>query len=179
MSELPEGERGASAPRVDAAPTDAPAPPWGASAPRSPGRRWLLAALVVLVVAGFAGWYWGLREPEPRNDFERFQGDWSVAAGGREGRTAIRVIGDRWEYVGGKAYRLTLHDDADPKQIDLEPLDLPKLVGPPPRLHGVYAFDDNRTVRVILGPAILPRPTALDDPDVVLVLTKVKLEAAP
>jgi uncharacterized protein (TIGR03067 family) len=139
-----------------------------------------LAGLVVLVgLVGLAVWYFLIREPEPRNDLERFQGDWAVSAAGRGPRNAIRVSGDRWEYVGGKAYRMTLNEAANPKEIDLEPLDLPKLVGPPPRLHGVYEFEGNNSVRVILGPAILPRPKSLADPDVILVLTKVTLETEP
>jgi uncharacterized protein (TIGR03067 family) len=138
-----------------------------------------IAGAAGVAVVGFAVWYFAIHEPEPRNDLERFGGEWSVAAGGRESRNAIRVSGDRWEYVGGKAYRITLNEAANPKEIDLDPLDLPKLIGPPPRLHGVYAFDDNKTARVILGPAILPRARSLDDPDAVLVLTKVKLESSP
>jgi uncharacterized protein (TIGR03067 family) len=130
-----------------------------------------------VVLVGFAVWYFAIREPEPRNDLERFAGDWKVIANDRESNLAVRVSGDRWEYVGGKAYRITLNESASPKEIDLEPLDLPKLVGPSPRLHGIYAFDDNKTARVVLGPAILPRAKSLDDTDAILVLTKVKLEA--
>ena len=160
-----------------------------AHAPGSPGKRRArfaaLAALAALVVvAGFAVWYFALREPEAKNDLERFQGAWqiAVATGGEPRKTdnVVRVSGDRWEYAAGpttKAYRVTLNEAANPKEIDLELLDKVGLIGAPVKMHGVYAFDGNKTVRVRLGTAYEPRPATLDDPDGgVLVLTKVKPE---
>jgi uncharacterized protein (TIGR03067 family) len=167
--------------------------PGGEAPPPSPsrgegkkGRRFvrLAAVALLLAVGGFPVWYFAIREPEPRNDLERFQGDWKLTVGGRDTPNAVRVAGDRWQYVAGgedgKAYRLTLNEAADPKQIDLELLDTVGLRGAPVKMHGVYAFDGNKTVRVRIEPALLPRPATLDDPDaVVWVLTKVKIEPAP
>jgi hypothetical protein len=135
-----------------------------------------LVALVVLVaVAAFAGWYFALREPEPRNDRERFQGEWQVSRDGKETPNVIRVTGDTWEYIGGKAYRMTLNESA--KEIDLELIDTSGLVGAPVKMHGIYAFTDNRSVRVLIRPALRARPKTLDDPDEMpLELKKVKLQ---
>jgi uncharacterized protein (TIGR03067 family) len=162
-------------------PTDASRSPKQASRSRL---VWL-AALVAVVVAlgGFAVWYFLIRQPEPRNDLERFEGDWAMTVAGVEKPTVIRVKGDRWEWtanaVEGKAYRVTLNETANPKEIDLDPIDPPRMIGPVPRLYGVYAFDGN-TVRVRLSDATQPRPKTLDDPDaIVWVLTKVKLEPTP
>jgi uncharacterized protein (TIGR03067 family) len=171
------------------------------SAPPSPGgkgagglgqgpRRWGLrrAAIVGLLAGAGAGaavavWFLVFREPEPRNDVERFQGDWKFSTPSRPDITFVRVSGDRWQYISNgteaRAYRMTLNETTDPKQVDLEQLDTQGLSGSMPKLHGIYAFDNNRTVRVRLGPATEPRPTVLDDPDEVRVLTKVKLDKTP
>ena len=170
---------------VPAAPEAKPAAGTAAPPGKKPRRLRLAAAIALLLAAGgFAVWYFAVREPEPRNDLERFQGDWKLTIDGRDTPNAVRIAGDRWQYVAGgadgKAYRLTLNEAADPKQIDLELLDTAGLRGAPVKMHGVYAFDGNKTVRVRIEPAILPRPTTLDDPDaVVWVLTKVKIEPAP
>ncbi|HJZ57566.1 MAG TPA: hypothetical protein VKE74_21535, partial [Gemmataceae bacterium] len=83
------------------------------------------AAVVVLVAAGLAVWYWGFRQREPRNDLERFQGDWQVSIAGRKTPLVFRVSGDRWQSIAnaveGKPYRITLNEAADPKEIDLDP----------------------------------------------------------
>ena len=55
----------------------------------------------------------------------------------RETDNAIRVAGDSWEYVTAttsKAYRVTLNDAANPKQIDLELLDTAGLRGAPVKM---------------------------------------------
>jgi uncharacterized protein (TIGR03067 family) len=132
-------------------------------------------ALLLLVALGTAVWYFALHEPEPRNDLERFQGEWQITRDGKDTPNAVRVNGDTWEYVGGKAYRMTLNQSA--KEIDLELIDTTGLVGAAVRMHGLYSFTDNRTVRVLIHDAHRPRPTTLDDPDEVpLVLRKVKLD---
>jgi len=154
---------------------------------RVPNRnRSLFAAAVVslVAVAALAVWYFAIREREPTSDLERLQGEWQIAvATGREPRqtnNAIRVAGDRWEYVtvaASKAYRVKLNEAARPKEIDLELLDTTGLRGAPVKMHGVYVFEGNKTVRVRINDTTEPRPTTLDDPDAnVWVLTKVKLE---
>jgi uncharacterized protein (TIGR03067 family) len=140
-----------------------------------------VAALVVLLAAvGFAVWYWVLRGP--RNDLERFQGDWQVSVAGRKTPVVLQVAGDQWQSmsnaVEGKVYRITLNEAADPKEIDLDPVDTTGIKGPVPKLHGIYAFDGNAAVRVRVNDTTEPRPNTLDDPDaVVWELTKVKLKA--
>jgi uncharacterized protein (TIGR03067 family) len=145
------------------------------------GKRWVvrLAPIIAILAVGGAGvWYFAIREPEPRNDVERFQGEWQITRDGKETPNAVRVVGDTWEYVGGKAYRMTLNEAA--KEIDLELIDTSGLVGAPVKMHGIYAFTDNRSVRVLIRPALRPRPKSLDDPDEMpLEMRKVKLERKP
>lgn len=155
------------------------------------GRRRLvrLGAVVVLVAAAaFAGWHFLLREP--RDDLERFQGEWRLTdarqgpAGEDAVRVAVRVDGDRWQYLHGggegRAFRLSLNEAADPKEIDLELVPDRPLVGEPVKMQGVYAFDGNARVRVRLSVGRQPRPRSLDDPDAAdWVLTRVRLEPAP
>jgi uncharacterized protein (TIGR03067 family) len=147
------------------------------------GKRWfvrLAPVIGLLAIGGVAVWYFVLREPEARNDLERFQGEWQISREGKETPNAVRVNGDTWEYVGGKAYRMTLDESANPKQIDLELIDTTGLRGAAVKMHGVYVFDGNKTIRVRINPASEPRPTTLDDPDAtVWVLTRVKLERNP
>ena len=151
----------------------------------SPRKLRLLAAVVLLgVLAGFATWYAFIREPAPTNDLERFKGDWQVSVAGRDTPNVVRVEGDRWQYqagpTDGKAYRLTVNEAADPREIELELIDAPKLKGPPVKIRGVYAFDGNNTVRLRINPATQPRPKTLDDTDAMeWVLTRVKLQEAP
>ena len=154
-----------------------------AGAPASPKRalRPQFVALIIgltLAVAGFALWYFVLRGPA--NDLEALQGDWQVTIAGRETPNVIHVEGDRWQAVANgipaRAYRVTLNEAANPKEIDLDPADDAQYVGPKPKLYGIYAIDGN-TARVRLSDTTQPRPTNFDDPDaVVLTLTKVELE---
>jgi uncharacterized protein (TIGR03067 family) len=148
------------------------------------------AATVGLAAVGFAVWYFAIRQPEPKNDLERFQGEWKLTDArqrsieSEEVRLAVRVTGDTWTYVaagrGGRAYRVTLNEAADPKEIDLELIDTAGLRGPAPKLRGVYAFEGNTKVRVRLNDLTQPRPKSLDEADATdWVLTKVKLEPAP
>lgn len=161
--------------------------------PKASRRPLVLVAAVVVVtgLAAFALWYFLVREPEPRNDSERFRGEWKLTVP-RQGqsenedavRLGVRVTGDRFQFVtaagDGKAFRITLNEAADPKEIDLEQLDTGPLVGPPVKMQGVYAFEGNSKVRVRLSVGRQPRPKSLDDPDPTeWVLTKVKLEPAP
>ena len=132
------------------------------------------------MLAGFATWFFFIREGEPKNDAERIRGDWQIAIAGRDTPNAVIVAGDRWEHQGGKAYRVTLNEAADPREITLELLDAPKFKGPAVMMHGVYAFEGNNKLRIRIVPGTQPRPKSLDDPDVPeQVLTRVKLEAAP
>jgi uncharacterized protein (TIGR03067 family) len=131
-----------------------------------------------------AVWYFAARPPQPRNDLERFQGDWQLVVNDRATPNVVRIAGDRWQSsanaVEGRAYRIMLNEAANPKEIDLDPVDPGRFVGPAPRLHGVYAFEDNVTVRVRVNDTTGPRPNALDGPDaVVWVLLKVKPQSAP
>jgi uncharacterized protein (TIGR03067 family) len=135
----------------------------------------LAPIIALLALGGAAIWYFALREPEPRNDLERFQGEWQITRDGKDTPNAVRVNGDTWEYVGGKAYRMTLNESA--KEIDLELIDTTGLVGAAVKMHGIYAFTDNRTVRVLIRDTSRPRPKSLDDSDEMpLVLKKVKLD---
>ena len=145
-------------------------------------RVYIATLIGLLAVVGFAVWYFAIREPEPRNDMERFQGAWQIATAER-GATpvVVEVNGDQWQSVAnavkGKAYRLTLNESVNPKEIDLDPVDTAGLVGPSPRLHGIYAFENNRKVKVVLNPGVLPRPKTFEEADaVVWMLTRVKLE---
>ena len=138
----------------------------------------LAPIIALLAIGGAAVWYFALREPEPRNDLERFQGEWQITRDGKDTPNAVRVNGDTWEYVGGKAYRMTLNEPA--KEIDLELIEMFRLVGAPVKMHGLYAFTDNRTVRVLIRDTSRPRPKSLDDLDELpLELRKVKLERSP
>ena len=51
---------------------------------------------------------------------------------------------------------MTLNESANPKQIDLDLIDTKGLRGAAVKLHGVYAFDNNKTVRIRLDPALEP-----------------------
>lgn len=196
-----EGEGGSSRPRDEpgegTATNNIPSPADDASRPPLPTpsrgegksrrrsrRRQFLVAGVLGVAAAVAAWFLFIREPEPRNDLERFRGDWQIVLAGRTSPNVVRVEGDRWAYQAGategKAYRVTLNENADPKEIDLEPLDTAGIRGRVPRLHGIYAFDGRTAVRVSLSAATEPRPKSMDDDEaMVWTLLRVKLEIAP
>lgn len=148
--------------------------------PRSRRRyRGPAAVAATMVLAAGAVWYLAIRDSEPKNDVERLQGEWQIHRDGKPTPNAVRIAGNTWEYVPGKAWRLTLDESAAPRRIDLELQDMTGLLGPRPKLHGVYAFDGNRAIRIRLAPASEPRPGSLNDDDDVLELRRVKLDDAP
>ncbi len=155
---------------------------------RKAGARWQRPILVaaIILLAGGAVWYWGVRQSAPGNDLDRLQGDWQITVGGRDTPNIIRVTGDRWQYFtvnntgntfDGKAYTLTVNESADPREINLELLDeAGRFKGPKVRMHGIYSLSSD-LARVALVPATEPRPTTLDNPDTPpLELRKVQLE---
>jgi uncharacterized protein (TIGR03067 family) len=146
--------------------------------------RYSAAGAALLAVAAAAIWYFAVREPSYRNDAERFQGEWRITLNGRETPNAVRVEGEHWEYIasttGVKAYRFRLNEAADPKEIDLELIDTAGLRGAPVRMHGIYRFDGNRSVKVVMAPGLEPRPRSIDDAEQpVLELRRVKLDRDP
>ncbi|HEV3436383.1 MAG TPA: TIGR03067 domain-containing protein [Gemmata sp.] len=160
---------------------------------RRPRRLGKMAAFVLLLgVSGAVVWYWGIREPESKDDLGRFQGDWKLTIDGQseqEGEDerplrAVRISGDCWQYLAGgkeiegKTYRIKLNETTTPKEIELTLLDAAG--NPVGRYgsHGVYALD-RKTARILVEPVNKPRPTNLDNPSpdaIVWVLTKVKLQ---
>ena len=141
----------------------------------------VLLGVFAVATAGFAVWYFAIRTPP--TDLDLLQGDWQVSVRDRETQNVIQVKGDRWQSVANgvaaREYRVSLNPAANPKEIDLEALDVENVRGPRPNLHGIYALDSDQP-RVRLAPATEPRPTTFDDPDAnVLTLTKVKLEPVP
>ena len=82
-----------------------------------------------------------LRPPRARAAKRRssgFRGMADHARRRRRRRTRSGWRATRWEYVGGKAYRMTLNESA--KEIDLELIDTSGLVGAPVKMHGIYAL---------------------------------------
>jgi uncharacterized protein (TIGR03067 family) len=141
--------------------------------------------------AGLAIWYWGIRTPESRDDLGRLQGDWKLTIAGRPGpesdadtaQWVVRISGDRWKYIAGgreaKTYRITLHEEKSPKEIELTLLDAAGNPAGRYGSHGVYAIEDH-TVRVLVKPLNEPWPKDLDDPNaIVWVLNRVKLQMNP
>ena len=132
-------------------------------------RRKFGLAVVALLIAAGAVWYFAIREPAPGDDLRRLRGDWKLAPGGREGRVPVivRVTGDRWAYVvggqEGKAYRQALRPHAEPREIDLTQLG-PDGQPTPFVLRGIYRFQEGG-VLVLVAPGGQPRPAAFDAPD--------------
>ena len=66
--------------------------------PRRLGK--VVAVVLILGVCGAAVWYWGIHEPEPKDDLSRFQGDWKMTIGGRDEKeeedglpqVAVRIV---------------------------------------------------------------------------------------
>jgi uncharacterized protein (TIGR03067 family) len=153
--------------------------------------KWLaraFALVLILGVCGGAAWYWGIREPEPKDDFGRFQGEWIQTFGEQDvnARTekspavAVRITGDIWQFlVDGReknSFRMSLSETASPKEIELTRIDSRGNPIGEYRSHGIYTID-RKTARIIVAPVNLPRPMDFDNPDsVVWVLTRVKLE---
>ena len=160
------------------------------TAPKRSARRLgrTLAIVMLLGVCGFAVWYWGIREPEPKDDLGRFQGDWKLTIGGRMEKggnddlpvVAVRISGDLWKNLGSgkevRSYRIELNESANPKEIELILLDADGKPLGGYRSHGIYTID-RKTARIIVEPVNKPRPKTFDDPDaVVWELKKVKLK---
>ena len=62
-------------------------------------RRAAIIGLLAGTVAAFMVWFFAFHEPEPKNDYKRFQGDWKLGTPGRPDITFVRVSGDRWQYI--------------------------------------------------------------------------------
>jgi uncharacterized protein (TIGR03067 family) len=153
--------------------------------------KWLvktLAFVLILMGCGGATWYWGIREPEPKDDLGRFQGEWFQTFGERDVKQktenspalAVRIAGDVWQFlVDGKeknSFRISLNETVSPKEIELIRIDNRGNPIGEYRSHGIYTID-RKTARIVAAPVNLPRPKDFDSPDsVVWVLTRVKLE---
>ena len=157
-------------------------------------RRWPIwlarVAAIVLILGGCGGavWYWGIREPEPKDDMGRFQGEWIQTFGVRDERqrdekspsVAVRISGDRWQFlVDGKeknSFKMTLYETVSPREIELTRIDNNGNPIGEYRSHGIYTID-RKTARIIVAPVNQTRPKDFKNPDsVVWVLTRVKLE---
>ena len=157
---------------------------------RSRRPLWLaLAAAGIVVTTAVA--YFALREP--KDDTGRLQGEWLIQVPREEGTEGgasgpplmVRITGDRWQYVAGgqdrQAFRITLNEAANPKEIDLTGLTpdgkAASVTGDRGKqeafvMRGVYAID-KKTLKVSLAPGNQPRPTALTAPHpLVQTLTK-------
>ena len=143
---------------------------------RGSSRRLALVLVAVVGAFAFAILYFALRQ---RDDASRFQGEWRLTLAEREKQPPItvRVTGDRWVWLVGdkpqNRYTMTLRPDANPKEIDLvqlAPNDNPRLekrVGEeftPVTLRGIYLIQDG-TVKLLVAPNPLPRPTSFDATD--------------
>jgi uncharacterized protein (TIGR03067 family) len=153
----------------------------------SPQRRKRFGRVVLIVliltVCGGAVWYWGIREPEPKDDLGRFQGDWKQTPDARNNKDgeaeafpiAVHVTGDNWQYIVGgkglKTFRITLNETASPKEIDLTLLNAEgKPIGEYGS-HGIYTINRNEA-RIVVAPAYLPRPKGFDDPESIVWVLK-------
>ncbi len=148
-------------------------------------RRKIALGLAV-VLGAFGLWYFVIREPEPKDDLGRFQGQWQLAvpALDREGKpgarptpVTIRVAGDRWVLTANGQergrYAVTLRPEANPKEIDLVQLG-PDDKPTGQRSRGVYTIERGRA-KVVHTPEPDPRPTDLDTEDgTVWLLERVK-----
>lgn len=157
--------------------TTAPATPNASPAKRN---RKPLAVVAGLILTGIVLWFVVIRTAEPRNDNERFQGEWKLRVEGREKQTPVRVrvTGDKFVFLVGeheqKRYTITLRPETNPKEIDLTQL-LPdgspvlerhseNAQFTPVTLRGIYTFADGQA-RILTAPNSLPRPTAFDTED--------------
>jgi uncharacterized protein (TIGR03067 family) len=133
-----------------------------------------------MLLVGFGSWYFAIRSREPRNDHERFQGEWKLSIAGREKQMPVRVqvTGDKFVFLVGeqeqKRYTMTLRPQTDPKEIDLTQLlpdgspvlerHAPDAPFSPVTLRGIYRFADGKAT-VVTAPNPQPRPTAFDSPN--------------
>lgn len=155
-------------------------PPTAAATPASRHRRrrraaaWMLVATLTGVVAA-AAFHVPWHRWWPRDDYDRFQGHWRVVVGERDTPLHVQVVGRRWEYLteeGSRAYSLELDMTASPRRLQLELLDSRSLIGPVPRLHGLYAFEGPDRVRLCLLPALEPLPADWDGAVVIQTLLR-------
>jgi uncharacterized protein (TIGR03067 family) len=160
--------------------------------PAFPSKRSRLARgswIVLLVgICGGGIWFIFLREPSPKDDLGRFQGDWKLTFEGRGENdpteklptVGIRISGDRWHYlVGGqetKSYQITLQESSSPKEINLALLDKSGAPVVGYLSHGIYSIDGD-SARILVEPANRPRPKGFDGPEaVVWSLTRARFE---
>ncbi|MCS7020532.1 MAG: hypothetical protein NZ703_06930 [Gemmataceae bacterium] len=143
--------------------------------------RWLrrLVAVLAAVAAGVlvSSWWTGaLWQWLPRDDYDRFQGVWRIVVADRATPNRVRIVGDRWEYLAeqgdSRLYRMELDLNVFPRRLRLELLDNGGLVGPIPRLHGIYAFENRHQVRLCLLPAAEPLPESWDEVDLTQTLLR-------
>lgn len=141
-------------------------------------RRWLLLVLSLATLTGIlsaAGVRAPLRRWLPRDDYDRFQGTWRILIDDRETPHRLCIENHRWQYLhdeGTRTYRLELDMTASPRQLRLELLDTRGLIGPVPRLHGLYAFESRNQVRLCLLPATEPLPPDWDQAELTLTLLR-------
>lgn len=189
MSEQPTLEAAPSTPPIatgEAAPATA-APPVVPPGRKSQRGLVKIGMLVLFVgTCAFATWYWGFREREPADDLGRFQGEWKLSLGadpdpeGGVGAVAVRITGDRWQYVvpggEGRSLQIALREETSPKEIELTFLERDGKPVESFSSHGIYEID-RKTARVLVVPRNQRRPTDLNAADaVVWVLSRVKLD---
>jgi uncharacterized protein (TIGR03067 family) len=134
-------------------------------------------------MCGTAVWYWGIREPEPKDDLGRFQGEWKLTLSERNRKevdeaapgSVVHVSGDHLYFDRenkGKSLKIKLNETASPKEIELTLLDASGNAVGAYGSHGIYTID-RKTARLVVEPVNRPRPKDFDSPDaVVWVLTK-------
>jgi uncharacterized protein (TIGR03067 family) len=146
---------------------------------RRPRRLGRVAVIVLLVgMCGTAAWYWGIREPEPKDDLGRFQGEWKLTLRERGRKEAdetppgsvVHVTGDRLYFDRenrGKSLRIKLDETASPKEIELTLLDPDGNPVGAYGSHGIYTVD-RKTARLVVELVNRPRPKDFDSPDAVV-----------
>lgn len=131
-----------------------------------------LVGVAAIAAVAIGAWYFALHR-DSRDDLTRLQGDWNYSAAARANAGVIRIEGTTWSYHSGgpfgRSYRLTLHPEANPKEIDLALLDesgQPATFthgagkGKEVKLLGIYEFDGD-AVKLALG--VTTRPKSFED----------------